>query len=413
MRSTLIGPSHTQPWSDGAAHVPTKLDRWLADHLQRAIRESHVRIELWDGSSPFGNGHAVGDLVIHDRGALLGLIINPDLYFGETYMTRRIELRGALEPIVEALSRVPAPGTTWHDRLAARFAWPNSLAGARRNVHLHYDLGNDFYERWLDAQMVYTCAYFPSPSATLDTAQTAKLELVCRKLQLRPGDVVVEAGCGWGALALHMARHYGVRVKAFNISREQIAYARARADREGLGGQIDFIEDDYRNVTGTFDTFVSIGMLEHVGLRQFRSLAELLKRVLKRDGGRGLLHFIGRDAPRPLNAWIRRRIFPGAYPPTLAEVTTHVLTPADMSVVDVENLRLHYARTLSCWSERFAAARNDVRSQYGDEFTRAWELYLAGSQAAFACGWMQLFQVVFAPRSSAPPSWTRPLPPVS
>ena len=210
---------------------------------------------------------------------------------------------------------------------------------------------------------------------------------------------------------MYLARHCGVRVKAFNLSHEQIAYARARADQEGLGERIDFIEDDYRNVTGTFDAFVSVGMLEHVGLRHFRSLASVLQRVVRRDGGRGLLHFIGRDASRPLNPWIRRRIFPGAYPPTLAEVTERVLAPAGMSVVDVENLRLHYARTLSCWSERFATARNGVRSQYGDEFARAWELYLAGSQAAFASGWMQLFQVVFAPRESAPPSWTRPRPP--
>jgi cyclopropane-fatty-acyl-phospholipid synthase len=259
--------------------------------------------------------------------------------------------------------------------------------------------------------MVYTCAYFASPTFTLDQAQSAKLDLICRKLQLQRGDVVVEAGCGWGALAMHMARHYGVRVKAFNISREQVVYARERADRAGLGGSIDFIEDDYRNVSGTFDAFVSVGMLEHVGLRHFRSLGELLRRVVRRNGGRGLLHFIGRDAPRPLNPWIRRRIFPGAYPPTLAEVTTGVLEPAGMSVVDVENLRVHYARTLSCWSERFAAARSDIRSQYGDAFARAWELYLAGSQAAFATGWMQLFQIVFAPRASAPPSWTRPGPP--
>jgi len=370
-----------------------------------------VRVQLWDGSSPFGYGQAVGDLVIRDRRALIGLIVNPELYFGEAYMAKRLDVRGSLERVVEALSRLPAPATTWHHRLSSRLAWPNSLASARRNVHLHYDLGNDFYARWLDPELLYTCAYFATPSATLEQAQFAKLELICRKLQLRPGDVVVEAGCGWGALAMHMVRHCGVRVKAFNISREQIAYARARANREGLGARIDFIEDDYRNVTGTCDAFVSVGMLEHVGLRHFRSLADVLRRVVRRDGGRGLLHFIGRDAPRPLNPWIRRRIFPGAYPPTLAEVTTRVLAPADMSVVDVENLRLHYARTLSCWSERFAAARNDVRSQYSDEFARAWELYLAGSQAAFASGWMQLFQVVFAPRESAPPSWTRPSPP--
>jgi cyclopropane-fatty-acyl-phospholipid synthase len=379
--------------------------------LQDSIRAADVRVELWDGSSPFEGGPAIGDLVIRDRRALLSLIVNPELYFGEAYMAKRLDVRGSLERVVEALSRLPAPATTWHHRLASRLAVPNSFAGAKRNVHLHYDLGNDFYARWLDANMLYTCAYFRSPSVTLEQAQTAKLDLICRKLQLRRGEVVVEAGCGWGALAMHMARHYGARVKAFNISREQVVYARERAVREGLGGSIDFIEDDYRNVSGTFDAFVSVGMLEHVGLRHFRSLGALLQRVVRRHGGRGLLHFIGRDAPRPLNPWIRRRIFPGAYPPTLAEVATRVLEPAGMSVIDVENLRLHYARTLSCWGERFAVARNDIRSQYGDAFARAWELYLAGSRAAFAAGWMQLFQIVFAPRESAPPSWTRPSPP--
>lgn len=411
MRTTLIDQSRARAWSTSATGSAGQWDRWAAGRLQHAIREAAVRVELWDGSSTFGHGSAIGDLVIRDRRALLGLIVNPELYFGEAYMSGRLEVRGSLEQVVEALSRLPAPTTTWHHRMAAYLAWPNSLSSARRNVHLHYDLGNDFYQRWLDPDMVYTCAYFASPAVTLEQAQSAKLDLICRKLQLRPGDVVVEAGCGWGALAIHMARHFGAQVKAFNISHEQIAFARARADREGLGGRIDFIEDDYRNVSGTFDAFVSVGMLEHVGLRHFRTLAAVLRRVVRRNSGRGLLHFIGRDVPRPLSPWIRRRIFPGAYPPTLAEVTTQVLAPAAMSVVDVENLRLHYARTLSGWSERFALARNDVRSQYGDEFARAWELYLAGSQAAFATGWMQLFQVVFAPRESAPPSWTRPLPP--
>jgi cyclopropane-fatty-acyl-phospholipid synthase len=204
-----------------------------------------------------------------------------------------------------------------------------------------------------------------------------------------------------------MARHYGARVKAFNLSREQLAFARARASREGLTDRVEFIDDDYRNVSGRYDVFVSVGMLEHVGIRHFSSLASVLERTLRLDGGRGLLHFIGRDTPRPLNAWIRRRIFPGGYPPTLAEVTTRVLAPAGMSVVDVENLRLHYERTLAHWSGRFASVKEQTRAAYGPEFQRAWELYLAGSQAAFATGWMQLFQVVFAPRQSPPPSWTR------
>jgi cyclopropane-fatty-acyl-phospholipid synthase len=242
---------------------------------------------------------------------------------------------------------------------------------------------------------------------SLEDAQRAKLDLVCRKLRLRPGDTVVEAGCGWGALALHMARRYGVRVKAFNVSREQIRYARDRAAREGLSAYVEFIDDDYRNVRGEYDVFVSVGMLEHVGLRHFGSLGRVLARVVRRSGGRGLLHFIGRDAPRPLNAWIRRHIFPGAYPPTLAEVATRILAPARLSIVDVENLRLHYARTLAHWGPRFASIEESVRARYGEAFRRAWQLYLNGSEAAFATGTLQLFQVVFAPAETAPPHWTR------
>jgi len=205
-----------------------------------------------------------------------------------------------------------------------------------------------------------------------------------------------------------MARHYGVHVRAFNISPEQLSFARERAAREGLADRVEFIDDDYRNATGRYDAFVSVGMLEHVGLRHLQTVAAVLRRTIRPDGGRGLLHFIGRDVPIPLNAWVRRRIFPGAYTPTIAEVATHTLAPAGMSIIDIENLRLHYARTLAHWSERFALVKDRVREAYGDEFQRAWELYLAGSQAAFATGWMQLFQILFVPRGSAPPSWTRP-----
>jgi cyclopropane-fatty-acyl-phospholipid synthase len=383
-------------------------DRWLAAGVQRMIEPAAVRLVLWDGSSSYaGVRPSIGDLLVGDRRTLLGLALNPDLWFGESYMSGRLEVRGPLEPVIEALTANAPLTTSWFQRLKMAYGRSNSFEHARHNVHHHYDLGNRFYQLWLDRELVYTCAYFADPAMSLEEAQVAKLDLVCRKLRLRPGETVVEAGCGWGALAVHMARHYGVKVKAFNVSREQLTYAKDRAAREGLSDRIDFIDDDYRNVSGDFDAFVSVGMLEHVGRQHYQSLADVLRRCLKREGGRGLLHFIGRDVPRPLNAWITRRIFPGAYPPTLAEVTTSVLAPCGMSVIDVENLRLHYRETLSHWSERFASATDQVRATYGEAFRRAWELYLAGSQAAFATGWMQLFQVVFAPRESPPPSWTR------
>jgi cyclopropane-fatty-acyl-phospholipid synthase len=383
-----------------------RIDRWLAARMQRMIAPTAVRLELWDGTSPYsGAATPLGTLVIHDRRTLIGIALNPDLQFGESYMSGRLEVRGPLAPVVEALTRLSQPLPTWRDRVTLPL--PNTLSASRRNVHSHYDLGNDFYQLWLDRQLVYTCAYYASAQMSLDQAQRAKLDLVCRKLRLRPGERVIEAGCGWGALALHMARHYGVRVSAFNISKEQLSYARERAEDEGLTDRVEFIDDDYRNVSGQYDVFVSVGMLEHVGLHHLRTVAGVLRRTLRPDGGRGLLHFIGRDVPLPLNAWIRRRIFPGGYTPTLAEVATRTLGPAGMSIIDVENLRLHYARTLAHWSERFALVKDRVRAVYGEDFQRAWELYLAGSQAAFATGWMQLFQVVFAPRTSAPPSWTR------
>ena len=384
------------------------VDRWLAERVQRLVAPVAVRLELWDGTSPFVASHdpPVGDLVVRDRRALLGLIVNPNLWFGEAYAAGRLAIRGAVEPVVEALSRLSDPAAPWRSGVMAALAFPNTLRDARRNVN-HYDLGNDFYKLWLDPELVYTCAYFADPDMSLAAAQRAKQDLVCRKLRLRAGDTVIEAGCGWGALALHMARHYGVTVKAFNVSREQLTFARERAAREGLSSRVDFIDDDYRNVRGVYDVFVSVGMLEHVGVRHFSSLADVLRRTIRRQGGRGLLHFIGRDVPRPLNSWIRRRVFPGAYPPTLAEVCSRILGPAGMSVFDVENLRLHYARTLESWSAGFAAAGDRIRATYGEEFRRTWELYLAGSQAAFATGWMQLFQVAFTPRESAPPSWTR------
>jgi cyclopropane-fatty-acyl-phospholipid synthase len=204
-----------------------------------------------------------------------------------------------------------------------------------------------------------------------------------------------------------MARRYGARVRAFNVSREQVAWARDRARREGLDDRVEFVEDDYRAIRGRFDAFVSVGMLEHVGRRSYRELGRVIARSLDPARGRGLLHFIGRDRPRPLNAWIRRRIFPGAYPPALAEVDRDVLGPERLAVVDVENLRSHYALTLRHWRERYERAAEEGRVGRDERFRRAWRLYLAGSEASFRTGSLQLFQVVFAPRGAIGAPLTR------
>jgi cyclopropane-fatty-acyl-phospholipid synthase len=207
-----------------------------------------------------------------------------------------------------------------------------------------------------------------------------------------------------------MARQCGVTVTAYNISHEQIAYARERAAREGLRDRVAFIEDDYRAIHGSADAFVSVGMLEHVGPADYQALGAVIGRVLGDGRGRGLLHFIGRSRPRPLNPWITKRIFPGAYPPTLVEAIGGVLEPVNLTVLDVENLRLHYAATLDHWRRRFLASAADVRRMFDASFERAWRLYLSGSQAAFMSGSLQLFQVVFAPAAGNRIPWTRDTP---
>jgi cyclopropane-fatty-acyl-phospholipid synthase len=241
--------------------------------------------------------------------------------------------------------------------------------------------------------MAYTCAYYPTAAASLEQAQIAKMDHVCRKLQLKPGDSVVEAGCGWGSLALHMASRYGARVRAFNISREQVAYARERAKQQGLEERVEFIQDDYRNISGRYDVFASIGMLEHVGRENYTELGRVVRRSLNACG-RGLIHSIGRNRPGLLHPWIVRRIFPGAYAPSLGEMM-QIFEPSGLSVLDVENIRLHYALTLRHWLDRYRAAEDRVRKMFDDTFVRMWRLYLAGSVAGFETGTLQLFQVLF------------------
>ena len=180
------------------------------------------------------------------------------------------------------------------------------LADSRNNIHHHYDIGNEFYRLWLDREALqYTCAYYAEEAMTLEQAQQAKMHHVCRKLKLKPGEQVIEAGGGWGGFAMFMARNYGAHVRSFNISREQIAWSRERAKAEDLDGRVEFIEDDYRNISGRCDVFVSIGMLEHVGVGNYRELGALIGRVLTHEG-RGLVHSIGRDSVQPLNPWIWR-----------------------------------------------------------------------------------------------------------
>jgi len=396
------------------AQAPTQgraFDRWLLTRLRSALGSPPIEIAVRGSASvAAATGAPIARVTFASRATLVSVLADPAMRFGDAYSAGHITIEGDIVQLLEAIyhaGRASGRRASFLGRIGNALRRPhlNTLTGSRDNIHHHYDIGNAFYELWLGGTMAYTCAYYPTPDATLDEAQVAKMDHVCRKLRLKAGESVVEAGCGWGMLAMHMARHYGVRVRAFNISHEQIAWARERAAREGLSGRVEYIEDDYRNITGHYDAFVSVGMLEHVGVRNYPTLGGVAQRALG-GRGRGLIHSIGRNHPARLQPWIERRIFPGAYPPSPGEMA-RIFEPWDLSILDVENLRLHYAQTLRHWLALFERSSGRVREMFDEKFVRMWRLYLAGSVAGFSTGTLQLFQVVFAPGTSNDVPWTR------
>lgn len=415
----LTGPVQTpasqvlSPWvSNKSLRRAYQFERSFTRILHSRIGKPNVQIALWDGTVVGNEGPAIGRVVIRQPGVLWRLLINSEIAFGTAYTNGDIEIEGdliaTLTELNIGLARVPRKAglsRLFQPLGLTRRKSRQTLTESKASVYHHYDIGNEFYKLWLDEQLVYTCAYYDQPGLSLEAAQVAKLDYVCRKLRLQPGETVVEAGCGWGALALHMARHYGVTVKAYNLSREQLAYARARADAEGLSDRVEFIEDDYRNITGRYDVFASVGMLEHVGPKNYAAMGNVMRKVLT-DEGRGLIHSIGRNYAAPLDAWVERHIFPGACPPSLKE-TMNLFESSGFSVLDVENLRLHYARSCADWLERLERNADRVTEMFDAKFLRMWRLYLAGSSAAFASGWLQLFQVVFARATNNQLPWTR------
>jgi len=382
-------------------HGVNALDRWLVKKMLDVVGNPPVRISLWDGVevTPFCK-NPVAIMTYCDRGALFKTIIDPELHWGDLYCTGRVMFEGDMAEFMQVIYL----GISSKEKigfLRKSVLWLghrnifNSYDKAKENIYHHYDIGNNFYKLWLDKEeMQYTCAYFPRDNMTLEEAQIAKLHHICQKLNLKPGDNVVEAGCGWGGLARFMARHYGVKVTAYNISKEQIKYARQRAEEEGLYDQVEFVLDDYRNIHGQYDVFVSVGMLEHVAKRDYQELGGVIKRCLKPEG-RGLIHSIGRIISGPMNAWIERRIFPGACPPTLSEMMS-IFEPNELVTLDIENIRLHYSKTLEMWRQRYEQHKEEIAEMMDEKFVRAWGLYLSGSLAAFNVGELQLFQVVFA-----------------
>ncbi|NUB10140.1 class I SAM-dependent methyltransferase [Azospirillum sp. Vi22] len=363
-----------------------------------------------------GRRHRVGvgtpslTLRLHDKTLHRDLVMNPRLRFGEAYMDGRLTIEGGsvydflallsagtdnVQGVLGSLRETFSPAL----RLIQQ---SNPLRRSRRNVAHHYDLSRSFFELFLDRDLQYSCAYFPTPNTGLDEAQEAKKRHIAAKLLLRPGMRVLDIGCGWGGMALSLARMTGAQVTGITLSREQLAVARERAAHAGLAGQVRFELRDYRQMEGRFDRIVSVGMFEHVGVPHYPAFFAKLRDLLAEDGV-ALLHAIGRsDGPGSTNPWFRKYIFPGGYSPALSEVLPAV-EKAGLWNTDVEILRLHYAETLRHWRERFAARREDARAMYDERFCRMWEFYLAGAEISFRYQRHMVFQMQLARSLGAVP----------
>ena len=387
--------------------------RLLSIFLKRLIKKGALIVIYSDGRSMRYGDTTSSPVTVrfHAQSLARKLLINPDLALGEAYMDGTLtvdedDLYSLIELLIINLALQP---DVWHYRWLTRLRWlhrrlaqSNPAERARRNVAHHYDLSGTLYDLFLDADRQYSCAYFRHPDDSLETAQENKKAIIADKLLLKPGQQVLDIGCGWGGLGLHLSRNHGVKVTGVTLSQEQHKIAEERAQAEGLGNRARFHLQDYREVAGTFDRIVSVGMFEHVGVPHYQEFFSTLRDRLA-DDGVALLHTIGRaDGPGATNPWIAKYIFPGGYSPALSEVVA-TAERSGLYVTDVEVLRLHYAETLKAWRDRFETNLDRVREIYDERFCRMWRFYLIASELAFRRNGHVVFQIQLARKQDAVP----------
>lgn len=382
-----------------------QLSEYALDRMLKSIlRDGTLHVVMPSGENHrYGNqsGHPV-TVRLHDASTVRHLAINPELALGEAYMNGSLTIDGDdlqefLGLIIHNVQHDAGNRVWWQkplqkSRSSLRWlAQNNFVERARGNVAHHYDLSGRLYDLFLDDDRQYSCGYFKDPTETLDQAQKHKKEHIARKLMIEPGMSVLDIGCGWGGLALTLAKDCGARVVGVTLSEEQHAYATKRAELEGLLNQVDFRLCDYRHVEGSFDRIVSVGMFEHVGLRHFDEYFRTIRNRLS-PNGIALVHTIGWAAPATgTNPWIAKHIFPGGYIPTVSEAMSAV-EKARLWATDIECWRLHYAYTLRHWYDRFQENEDQVAAMYDDRFVRMWRFYLAACEQTFRNGPQAVFQ---------------------
>jgi cyclopropane-fatty-acyl-phospholipid synthase len=387
----------------------------LQSIFDRLIRHGRLQITWPDGTESVftGSAGASAHFRLTDWAAARRLAANPGLAFGESYMDGTLQpVNGPIFDVLDILLTNIQTGATHpilrlHQQMRALMRWRrerNNVASAHRNVAHHYDLNLDFYRKFLDEDLQYSCALFPRGDETLDAAQRAKKRLIANKLHLnRPGLTVLDIGCGWGGLALTLAQEYGAQVIGITLSTEQLAVARHRADQAGLTDRVRFERADYRQMGQVFDRVVSVGMMEHVGVANFDAFFRTIRACLT-DEGIALIHHIARsDGPGTTAAWLQKYIFPGGYSPALSEVLPSV-ERSGLILTDLETLRLHYAQTLCHWRARYARTRDEIAEMYDERFCRMFEFYLAGAELAFRRERQVVVQMQLSPSQESLPA---------
>jgi cyclopropane-fatty-acyl-phospholipid synthase len=385
----------------------------LRKMIRNAIARGRLDVEFPAGKQKsFGpGGGATAAIRITDTATMMRIAANPSLGFGEAYMGGHVEvcegtIRDVLDVLTSNMETLDATPLFRFRNAIARYTRRlrqfNTLRRARRNAAHHYDLKEELYHLFLDKDMQYSCAYFASPDDDLEAAQKRKKQHIAAKLLLEPGQSILDIGSGWGGLAIELANLVGAHVTGITLSSEQLRVAQESAHRRGVADRVSFDLTDYREVSGSFDRIVSVGMFEHVGASHHRRFFRQIKKLLRSDGI-ALIHTIGRrGSPGGTDPWIEKYIFPGGYVPSLSEVLAAV-EPAGLWVTDVEILRMHYAETLKHWFFQFQSNRCAAIALYDERFCRMWEFYLAACEMAFRNGELTVFQLQLSPDRAAVP----------
>lgn len=370
--------------------------------LTKIVHEGEISVTWPDGrTTTYGGGNGPSSAVtLHDKALPRKLVVSGDLAMGEAYMDETLtvsqgDLRGFLSLIARNAKKYGGgrygTSVTGLRKSLRRITQYNPLHIARRNVEHHYDLSTDLYELFLDQDLQYTCAYFAEPGLSIEEAQEAKKAHIAKKLLIKPGMKVMDIGCGWGGMAITLARDYGAQVVGVTLSKVQLEYAKKRADAAGVADKIEFRLIDYRDVNEEFDRIVVVGMMEHVGQPQYPRFFGKLRENLKPDGV-ALVHTIGRSTPPGRTSpWIHKYIFPGGYVPAMSEAMKEI-EKQGLVATDIEVWRGHYARMLQRWQDKFEANLEAIGSLYDDRFLRMWRYYLVASETAFKELGMVVFQ---------------------